>query len=220
MVSLPSAKAPSHESAPVYAVARVPSARLEALPVTVCEQIGVGSPEAPAAKNIVTLIVVPETVPENVPVLLRWQELHEPSVGSTACVATVPETVFPVWVSPQVTVVTPFESTPVPFHVPVRFAGADAAGGVADGATAAVGETPPHETVSAARTVAATCSLRSAAAVFTNLRVTRRTREVVRVRLASSCAPSCIVAPAPNAAAASRNPSVTVTTDRLRTTRT
>ena len=58
--------------------------------------------------------------------------MHEPSFGLAACVLTVPDTVVPVCVSTQVTVVAPCESLAVPFHVPVRLIGSGGGGG-ADG---------------------------------------------------------------------------------------
>jgi len=61
----------------------------------VAVQAGVGSPSAPAAKNIVSVIALPDIVPVNVPLLLRWHDPHDPSAGLTACVFTVPVTEFP-----------------------------------------------------------------------------------------------------------------------------
>ena len=49
----------------------VPVASIDAVPVSVAEQAGVGSPAPPVGKTIVSAIVVPLIVPENVPLLFR-----------------------------------------------------------------------------------------------------------------------------------------------------
>src|SRR5262249_56666707 len=95
----------------------------------VAVQAGVGSPSTPAAKNIIIFTVPPETVPVNVPLLLRWQDPHDPSAGSTACVFTVPTTESPDCVSANVTRVAPCESIPMPAHVPVKAATVVGGGG-------------------------------------------------------------------------------------------
>src|SRR5262252_3865947 len=91
---------------------------LVALPVMVALQMGVGSPSAPALNCSVIVSMLPDTVPVNVPLLLRWQELQDPSFGSGALVRTVPLTVLPLCVIVQSTTVTPCESVLVPFHEP------------------------------------------------------------------------------------------------------
>jgi hypothetical protein len=124
--------------------------------------LGHGSPSAPG-KDIVHANVFPATVPESVPVLVRWQELHVLEIsGSTDSVVTVPETLAPVCVNSKVTIVVPtpilgfeFESTPVPLQVPARSAGGDGStGDPLDGDATSGGPLPaPQEVPSTARAV-------------------------------------------------------------------
>jgi len=103
--------------------------------LSVALHAGVGSPSAPAAKNIVTVSAVPLTVPVTLPLLLRWHELHDPSLGFVAVVRTVPDTAAPLWVSCQATTVGPCESLAVPDQLPVRSMAAGAEGDSDGGAT-------------------------------------------------------------------------------------
>lgn len=91
---------------------------------------------------------------------------------SVDCVATVPEMLVPVCVSVQVTIVAaigplfegfvPFESTPVPFHVPAKLTGGEGSGGdpLGGGAVDSLDgdavdpSPPPHEITNAVRAVA------------------------------------------------------------------
>ena len=94
ITSVPLLAGGSHESTPEYATVILSDETFAAVPVSIARQAGVWS-LPPMGKNIVIERVVPSIVPENVPVLVRWQELHEP-VESTACIATVPDRVEPV----------------------------------------------------------------------------------------------------------------------------
>jgi len=71
ILSDPFLNSPSHVSEPEYVPVIIPDVALEALPVSVALHAGVGSPEAPAANAIVSVIVVPDSVPVTVPLLLR-----------------------------------------------------------------------------------------------------------------------------------------------------
>ena len=71
MVSVPLLNAPSHVSAPEYAVVKLSLAMGDAVPVSVELHAGVGSSLPPAAKNILMVSVVPAIVPEKVPLLFR-----------------------------------------------------------------------------------------------------------------------------------------------------
>ncbi len=125
------ANAPSHVSDPEYDALSV-AADVEtdvADAFNVALHAGVGSPSAPAAKNNVIVNVDPVNVPLRVPLLLRWQELHDPSLGSTAFVFTVPETLPPFCVSCHETVAGPCESVAMPDQLPLRSAAADVVGG-------------------------------------------------------------------------------------------
>jgi hypothetical protein len=77
--------------------------------------------------------------------------LHEPSVGLTASVATVPDTLVPVCVRVQETVVAPWESTAVPPQKPVTSGGSTgAAGGVVVDGTVGGADDPAHAIARAA----------------------------------------------------------------------
>ena len=71
MDSAPFKNCPSHVSEPEYVPVIIPDVALDAVPVSVALQAGVGSPEAPAANAMVSVIVVPDSVPVTVPLLLR-----------------------------------------------------------------------------------------------------------------------------------------------------
>jgi len=137
----------------------VRSVSIVALPVTVALHAGVGSPSTPAAKNIVSVSVEPAIVPVTDPRLLRWQELHDPSSGLIACVVTVPDTVAPLRVSDQATVVAPCESDAVPSHVPSNAVAGGAGGGATGAGDGATGDgvlRPPHAIASAVNKTPAT----------------------------------------------------------------
>ena len=68
---IPFANWPSHVSAPVYVPVIIPAVALDAEPLSVALHAGVGSPDAPAANDIVSVIAVPAIVPVIVPLLLR-----------------------------------------------------------------------------------------------------------------------------------------------------
>ena len=71
ITSVPFMNGPSHESAPKYAAVSASAATRDAEPVSVAVHAGVGSLVPPAGKTIVNVSVVPDIVPENVPVLFR-----------------------------------------------------------------------------------------------------------------------------------------------------
>jgi hypothetical protein len=98
---------------------------------SVALQIGVGSAALPDGKTMFTDSVVPLMVPVNVPDLFIWHEEHEPSSGSTAFVAAVPDSADPVCVIVSDNVCRPSMLEPGPLQLPptcVRTLGAGADG--------------------------------------------------------------------------------------------
>src|SRR5260370_35812511 len=87
--------------------------------------MGVGSPAAPAENCRFIVRTSPAIAPANVPLLLRWHALQEPSSGSGARVCTVPETCVPFCERGQVTTFVPCESTLLPLHSPATLGGFD-----------------------------------------------------------------------------------------------
>jgi hypothetical protein len=78
-----------------------------------------GVPSLPPEGNDMVNVSAPlDIVPVSVPLLFLWHDAHDPSAGSTALVATVPDTIEPICVSVHVIAKAPCESVPDPVHVP------------------------------------------------------------------------------------------------------
>ena len=136
---------PSQESAPEYGAAILLFVMPDAVASIVTLHIGVGT-SPPAGKNIVIMKVVPNTVPDKVPVLFLWHDAQVPSVRSTARVIAVPDTVSPRCARIHVNSSRPCESDPVPFHVPLTLS-------VGFGAAGDIPQAETHTAAAATRTM-------------------------------------------------------------------